>query len=121
MKKIVKLLFSNLIVLFLLFLLIGCGPRFSVITGTNIGLNANSGDGNSRPPQVSLAYKRSEIALIPTGSSTASNATDKKSDAFSSLAGFEFDTKWWGTTTVNQAIATGHAARILCGEKKDTD
>ncbi|UCF90496.1 MAG: hypothetical protein JSW39_19670 [Desulfobacterales bacterium] len=97
-------------------LLAGCGARLHVVTGTSVGLSANSGDGQTRPPQVSLAYKRSEGALIPTEERAAVKSESpniKNTDAFSSLAVFNLTTEWFGDTEINQFIATGHASRDI--------
>lgn len=87
----------------------GCGPRVLIVTGTTIGLKATPGDASTRPPQVTLAYKRAETALVPT---KGDNAT-KDSDAFSTLASFFFTSKWFGDTEIASFIATGEAAKLI--------
>lgn len=92
----------------------GCGtPRVNLITGTTIGLKATPGDGETRPPQVLLGYKRAELALVPT---TGSGATEN-TDAQSTLASFHFSTRWFGHTEIDSFIATGNAARALGGSE----
>lgn len=96
----------------------GCS-RVVIATGTTLGLKATPGDGTSRPPQVTLGYKRGELALVPTKSERAVNDDEdpaKDSDAFSTLASFFFQTSWFGRTEVESFIATGHAARRIQGE-----
>jgi len=90
-------------------LMIGCGPRVIVTTGTTLGLAATPGDGQSRPPQVTLGYKRAELALVPTGGDQATSTAD----ASSALAAFYFSTRWFGATELSSFIGTGHAARDI--------
>lgn len=88
----------------------GCGGnRLYVVTGTSVGLHCTPGDGSTTPPQVSLAYKRTELAIIPT---TAAGATTD-TDAYSSLAGFDFKSHFFGETALHQFISTGFASRKL--------
>lgn len=87
----------------------GCSPRVVINTGTTIGLKATPGDGSTRPPQVTLAYKRTELALVPTGTQ---KATENK-DALSTLASIHFFTEWFGKTKIQSILATGIAARTL--------
>ncbi len=94
----------------------GCGPRVTIVTGTTIGLHASPGDGQTQPPEVTLAYKRSEVATMPTGQRGALKGTaegSKDTEAFSTLGGLRFCTKWWGETQLDSFISTGHAAREL--------
>ena len=98
----------------------GCANKVLIATGTTIGLSASPGDGSTRPPKVTLAYKRAETALIPTGSKRAvSDPQDpsKNSDAFSTMAVFYFSTKWFGETRIESFISTGHASRLLLGDE----
>lgn len=100
-----------------MFATVGCGcmgPRVLVVTATSIGLHATPGDGEAQPPQVSLAYKRSETALIPT---EADRATHDK-DAFSALATLDFMTTWFGSTELTSTIATGLAAQNLAKSRE---
>ncbi len=92
-----------------------CGPRVIISTGTTIGLKATPGDGNTRPPQVTFAYKRAELALVPT--SNAKKATTN-SDAFSTLAAIHFSTQWFGNTEIRSFLGTGLAARDIQGVEK---
>ena len=89
----------------------GCARRMTIVTGTTIGLHATPGDGQSQAPQVTLAYKRAELALVPTAGTSASN--EPPSDAYSSLAIIDFRTKWFRGTAIDQFIATGHASRDI--------
>lgn len=124
MRHVPRFVYYAVMVIFMFSLFMGCGgPRFSIVTSTNMGLNANSGDGNSRPPQVSVGYKRVELALVPTNREPAVRDTvDPKNnkDAFSSLAGFHFDTEWFGKTSINQFISTGFAAQDIADMGTDT-
>lgn len=85
----------------------GLGNRVLVVTATKIGFHATPGDAQAQPPQVTLAYKRSETAVLPTESGTAN---DQK-DAFSVLATFDFMTNWFSNTELTSTIATGLAAQ----------
>jgi len=99
-----------------LLLAVGCGPRILIATGTTLGLKATPGDGQSRPPQVTLGYKRAEVALVPTAGhkATRSSATSPvDQDAFSTMAAFDFETRWFGKTELSSFIATGFAAHEL--------
>lgn len=92
----------------------GCARRMTVATATTIGLHATPGDGQSQTPQVTLAYKRAELAMVPTGAQAAKkDASNGDTDAFSALAIIDFRTKWFGETSIDQFIATGHAARDI--------
>jgi len=59
-------------------LIAGCGPRVLIATGTTLGLKATPGDGQSRPPQVTLGYKRAEAALIPTSGGNAHESANRR-------------------------------------------
>lgn len=87
----------------------GCAPRVNLATGTTIGLKASPGDGNTRPPQVTLGYKRAELSLVPTEGKGATADTD----AASTLASIHFSTKWFGHTELDSFIATGVGAQKL--------
>jgi hypothetical protein len=99
----------GMLVLLFAALLASCAPRVNVSTGTTIGLKATPGDGQSRPPQVMLGYKRGELALVPTEGKGAT----KDTDAASTLASIHFSTKWFGHTELDSFIATGMAAHAL--------
>ena len=104
---------------------LGCGPRMNIVTSTNVGLHATPGDGSSEPPQVSIAYKRSEVAVIPAGNgggvdvpdeTSGSTTTDDRRqdrDLFSVITAYGFQTQWFGKTALDSVIATGHAARMI--------
>ncbi len=105
--------------------LVGCGPRVIIATGTTLGLKATPGDGSSRPPQVTLGYKRAETALIPTSGSKATcvpqddepcGRDPESIDAFSTLAAFDFYTKWFGKTELSSFLATGFASQLIQGD-----
>ncbi len=95
----------------------GACSRVTIVTGTTLGLKATPGDGNARPPQVTLGYKRAETALVPTSGKKASRDPGGNDvadvDAFSTLSTFSLNTRWFGTTEVASFIATGHAARDI--------
>lgn len=93
------------------FALSACGPRVVISTGTTIGLKATPGDGNTRPPQVTLGYKRAETALVPTAGGKAT----ADADAFSTLAAIYFSTKWFGRTEIHSFVGSGVAAREIQG------
>jgi len=95
----------------LLLMAAGCGTRVSIITGTTIGLKATPGDGSTRPPQVTLGYKRAEAAIVPTKGEKATAATD----AYSTLAAFHLQTEWFGDTEITSFIGTGTAAKTILG------
>ena len=88
-----------------------CTPRVNIVTGTTIGLKATPGDGSARPPQITFAYKRAEVALVPTkGKKATKNQTNNANkavdvDAFSTLAAFSFETQWFGNTEIASFIA----------------
>jgi hypothetical protein len=98
--------------------------RVVIVTGTTLGLKATPGDGQSRPPQVTLGYKRGEFALVPTKGTAAQRCPDdaaatddtKCTDAFSTLTAFDFRTRWFGSTELSSFVATGFAARDLQAE-----
>lgn len=92
-----------------LLLIAGCAPRVNLTTGTTIGLKATPGDGSARPPQVTLGYKRAELAFVPTEGKGATAAAD----AASTLASIHFSTRWFGHTELDSFIATGVAAQKL--------
>jgi hypothetical protein len=92
-----------------LLLVTGCAPRVNLSTGTTIGLKATPGDGSTRPPQVTLGYKRAEVSLVPTEGKGAT-ATG---DAVSTLASIHFKSQWFGHTDLDSFIATGLAAQRL--------
>lgn len=99
--------------------LAGCGPRMNIVTSTNLGLHATPGDGSTQPPQVSIAYKRSEVAVIPAGggggidASKSGNPEAVDRDLFSAITAYGFQTQWFGKTALDSVIATGHAARTI--------
>ena len=89
-----------------------CAPRVVIVTGTTLGMKATPGDGSSQPPQVTLGYKRAEASIVPTKGSVAdSNGTD----AFSTMAAFDYRTRWFGETELASFIGTGFAARDIQG------
>jgi len=112
MKRVVGLGLCALVAL-----VAGCGPRVILTTGTTLGLKATPGDGQTRPPQVTLGYKRAELALVPTSGKGATT----NSDAASTLAAFYFSTEWFGKTELSSFIGTGHAARDIQQEPKFQD
>jgi hypothetical protein len=97
--------------------LAGCGTRVIIATGTTIGLKATPGDGASRPPQMTLGYKRAEASIVPTRGVAVGN----DADAFSTLAAFHFETRFFGTTELDSFISTGRAAVDIQQESAFTD
>lgn len=87
----------------------GCGTRVIITTGTTIGLKATPGDGSSRPPQVTFGYKRAEASIVPTRGSVV----PADEDAFSTLAAFHFQTRFFGKTELDSFIGTGRASRDI--------
>jgi len=100
-------------------LALACGtPRLLIATGTTIGMKVAPGDGKARPPQVTFAYKRAEVAVVPSPSSGERGAERDAGGnlvrgAYSTLAAFSFYTTWFGETRLDSVIATGHAARRI--------
>ena len=103
-----KLAFSVFITLIAI-LATACGPRVVISTGTTLGLKATPGDGYTRPPQVTLAYKRMESSFIPTKGDLAT----KTEDAFSTFAALHFSTKWFGETQLRSIVGSGIAAQDM--------
>jgi hypothetical protein len=93
----------------------GCGPRVLISTGTTLGLKATPGNvEGGRPPQVTLGYKRAELSLVPTRGTGATRLPDgRQEDAFSTLAAFDFQTRWFGKTELSSFISTGFAAQEI--------
>ena len=91
----------------------GCGPRVIVVTGTTVGLKATPGDGQTRPPQLVVGYKRAEAAVIPVegDGATHSGDTQKDKEAASTVASFYLESHWMGRTDIRAFIGTGFAAR----------
>ena len=88
----------------------GCtGPRMTVVEATVIGLNATPGNGASTAPQVTFAYKRAELAIIPTTGRGGSGQTD----CFSSLSALYCNSRFLGTTEIDDFVSTGFASRSL--------
>lgn len=75
-----------------------------------IGLSITPGDGHTQMPQLTLAYKRAELALIPTAQNLATNQT---SDCYSVFSSLYFGTSLFGPTEIDDVIGTGFAARNL--------
>ena len=120
MKSMTCMTWSSLLILISIFLSLGCAKKVLITTGTTLGLSASPGDGQSRPPKITLAYKRAETAIIPTGGKRAvlnEKKPSKDSDAFSTLAVFFFSTQWFGKTELESFISTGHASRLLISDE----
>jgi hypothetical protein len=95
----------------------GCAPRVIIATGTTIGIRATPGDGQMRPPQVVIGYKRAEAALIPVeGSGAEMNGSEVTSDAASTVASFYLKSQWTAGTEIQSFIGTGFAARHIVNE-----
>ncbi len=120
-----KSLFTNVLGLIIfamaLFFFCGCGPRFNVVTQTGVGIIVKAGDGTTTFPSVSVAYKRSEVATIPTSGDGATMPEDGNiesgSDTYSAFCSFYMESTWFGETKIHQFISTGHASKEL--QKKD--
>ena len=98
-------------------LLAGCAPHVIVATGTTLGIKATPGDGQTRPPQVVLGYKRAEAALIPVeGGGAQMNGSEVKTDAASTVASFYLKSQWTAGTEIRSFIGTGFAARRIVNE-----
>jgi hypothetical protein len=93
----------------------GCSPRVIVVTGTTVGLKATPGDGQTRPPQLVVGYKRAETAVIPVEGGGADQATGR--DAASTVASFYLKHEWTATTEIRSFIGTGFAARKIVGSE----
>ena len=86
----------------------------TIVTGTTIGMHITPGNGDSTPPQVTIAYKRAELAVIPTAGTGATIASGTNtSDAYSSFAGFDFQSGFTSRTKLKQFISTGVASQNL--------
>lgn len=102
---------TRLMALAVVVFLAGCGTsRVIVVTGTTIGLKATPGDGTSRPPQVTFGYRRAEASIVPTKGAAVNSLT---ADAFSTLAAFHFETRFFGKTELDSFISTGGAALAI--------
>jgi hypothetical protein len=105
------------ILLALSLLLPACAPRVIVATGTTLGIRATPGDGQTRPPQVVLGYKRAEAALIPVeGGGAQTNGDEMKTDAASIVASFYLKSEWTAGTEIRSFIGSGFAARSIVGD-----
>jgi len=95
----------------------GCAPHVIIATGTTLGIKATPGDGQTRPPQVVLGYKRAEAALIPVeGGGAEMNGSEVKTDAASTVASFYLKSQWTAGTEIRSFIGTGFAARQIVNE-----
>jgi hypothetical protein len=95
----------------------GCAPRVIIATGTTLGIKATPGDGQTRPPQVVIGYKRAEAALIPVeGGGAEMNGFDVKTDAASTVASFYLKSQWTAGTEIRSFIGSGFAARHIVSE-----
>lgn len=112
LKKITLLPISTLLAC----CLVACGPRILIATGTTIGMKATPGDTQTKPPQVTFGYKRAEMAVVPTGNKSATSSSATDTDAFSTLATIDFETSWFGSTSLHSAISSGIAARDIQNE-----
>jgi hypothetical protein len=95
----------------------GCAPRVIIATGTTLGIKATPGDGQMRPPQLVIGYKRAEAALIPVeGGGAQMNGSEVKSDAASTVASFYLKSQWMAGTEIRSFIGSGFAARHILSE-----
>ena len=95
----------------------GCAPHVIIATGTTLGIKATPGDGQTRPPQVVIGYKRAETALIPVeGGGAEIDGPDVKTDAASTVASFYLKSQWTAGTEIRSFIGSGFAARQIVNE-----
>ena len=108
----------------------GCStrPRIIVATGTTLGIKATPGDGQVRPPQVVVGYKRAEAALIPVegggakakdGSEASGKPIVMQQDVASTVASFYLKSEWTAGTEIRSFIGTGVAAQHIVDQKLD--
>jgi hypothetical protein len=97
-----------------------CSPHVIVATGTTIGIKATPGDGQTRPPQLVVGYKRAEAALVPvdgTGSQRAGAGNAVTNEAASVVSSFYLKNQWTSETQIRSFIGTGFAAREIVGDQ----
>lgn len=97
--------------------LAGCAsnPHVIIATGTTLGIKATPGDGQTRPPQIVVGYKRAELAVIPVDASGAQrdDAHVVQKEAASTVASFYMKNEWTSETVIRSFIGTGFAARSV--------
>ena len=109
--------FGSAVLALTLLSLPACAPRVIVATGTTIGIRATPGDGQTRPPQLVLGYKRAETALIPVEGRGAQKTGDEvTTDAASTVASFYLKSQWTSNTEIRSFIGSGFAARAIVGD-----
>ena len=92
----------------------GCAPHVIIATGTTLGIKATPGDGQTRPPQVVLGYKRAEAAVIPVeGGGAQMKDKEVEKDAASTVASFYLKSQWTDATEIRSFIGSGFAARNI--------
>jgi hypothetical protein len=103
----------------------GCAPRVVVATGTTLGIKATPGDGQTRPPQLVVGYKRAEATLIPVEGDGAKKKkgsekpSDIEKDAPSVVSSFYLKSRWTSDTEVRSFIGTGFAAQNIVDQAQD--
>jgi hypothetical protein len=95
----------------------GCAsnPHVIIATGTTLGIKATPGDGQTRPPQLVVGYKRAEVAVIPVDATGAQrdDARVVQKEAASTVASFYMKNTWTSETVIRSFIGTGFAARSV--------
>ncbi len=107
-------------ILIVVTLLVGCStPAMLVSTGTLVGLEASPADPQTQTPHVTLAYKRSELAIVPLCLKEKANDQQCQPDKEgpSAAAAFMMHHSWFSATRIEQYIATGSAAKALTDAK----
>lgn len=101
--------------------LTGCsafGDKVYVITGTMVGIEFSPPASSANPgAAVTIGYDRAEMALVPTCDRQKTDGStckaDKTHDAYSVLALFRLNSSWFGTSKIQQVVATGEAAKQI--------
>ena len=103
--------------------LTGCsafGDKVHVITSTMVGIEFTPPASSENPgAAVLIGYDRAEMALVPTcnrqdGTTvTVPCKADHMHDAYSVLALFRLNASWFGTTKIQQVVATGVTAKQI--------
>lgn len=109
-------------------MLSGCsafGDKVHVITGTMVGIEFTPPASSENPgAAVTIGYDRAEMALIPTCDRQKTDGStckaDKTHDAYSVLALFRLNSSWFGTSKIQQVVATGEAARQILEQAAQT-
>ncbi len=95
-----------------------CASRVQVITATTVGLKLSGSPNSELPVSVAFAYKRAELAVVPTANLGAEAG---KSDAYSVFSAIDFRNSWFNRLALSQVIATGIAAQTVSAPGTFTD